>query len=124
MSSQISNKQIDFTVSSNESYFLNVIIGNGQIGSTTFKNLNNDQFSPDIINAPVGMGSLIKGKNSMVVSVVIDVNPDTDNLIVAYYLSKAPKSPDQLSQMNPVGTSSMTLPTNSTAIFVTTLNFI
>ncbi|WP_293311072.1 hypothetical protein [Pedobacter sp. UBA5917] len=124
MSSQISNKQINFPVKGTDSYFLNVVIGNGQTGTTTFKNFNNVQFSPDVLNAPVGKGSSIKGKSSTVVSVVIDVNPDTDNLIVTYYLTNAPKTGEELKNLIPIGISSMTVQTNSTGIFLTTLNFI
>jgi len=124
MSSQISNKQINFTVTGNDFYFLSVVIGNGQTGTTTFKNFNNVQFSPDVLNAPVGNGLSIKGKSSTVVSVVIDVNPDTDNLIVSYYLTNVAKTEDELESLLPVGTSNMTVTTNSTGILLTTLNFV
>lgn len=124
MSSQISNKQINFTVNGNDFYFLSVVIGNGQTGTTTFKNFNNVQFSPDVLNAPVGNGLSIKGKSSTVVSVVIDVNPDTDNLIVSYYLTNVAKTEDELESLLPVGTSNMTVTTNSTGILLTTLNFV
>lgn len=124
MSSQISNKQINCAVNSNDLYFLTVVIGNGQVGSTTFNNFNNVHFSPDVINASVGNGSSIKGKSSTVVSVVVDANPDTDNLIVTYYLTNAPKTDDELKNLLPVGISNLTVQTNSTGVFLTTLNFV
>lgn len=124
MSAQILNKQINCAVNSNDSYFLSVVIGNGQTGTSTFKNFNNVSFSPDVFNAPLGDGSAIKGKSSTVVSVVIDVNPDTDNLIVSYYLTNAAKTEVELEGLTPAGTSNMIVPTNSTGILLTTLNFV
>lgn len=124
MSSQISNKQISFAVQSSSSYFLTVIIGNGQGGSTTFKDFDDEQYSPKVVNVPIGKGSLIKGKSSSIVSVVVDINPDSDNLIVSYFLTTKTKTELELENSEPVVTSTMTVETNSTAVFITTINFI
>lgn len=121
MAAQLVQHDINFTVNPAISYYLTVIIGNGQVGNTTFINGNGDYFVPDIQNVIIGKGSDLKGKILKVVSVVMEVNPANTNIIVSYYISDAVIT--DFTTAVPTNTLPFASQINATVTLVTQLNF-
>ncbi|HUS01199.1 MAG TPA: hypothetical protein VMY77_05705, partial [Chitinophagaceae bacterium] len=101
---------------------LNVVIGNGQVGSTTFQNIDDDIFMPEVENSFIGEGWQITGKSLNVVSVVMEVNPVDDDMIISYWISDAPI--DDLTEVEPTDMLPYSALKNETVSFITRLNFI
>jgi len=114
---------VDFTPDNTNDYFLSVLVGNGQSGSTTFKNPAGDFFSPDVFNVPLGQGRELKGTSLPVVSVVMDINPQTDNMIVSYYITDTEVSEEELETLNPTDIVPFAAGANQTITFFSSLNF-
>lgn len=80
--------EINFSVSTALTYYLSVVIGNGQGGGTTFENPGGTMYDDDtILNALIGTGSAIKGQSVFVDTSVDQINPDNKNIIVSYYIT-------------------------------------
>lgn len=118
------NKQINYAlINTSLSYYLTIVIGNGQSGSTTFRNAQGKKFNPDVENCLVGTGVAINGKTFLAVSTVSQVNPSSLTLLVTYYISTAPLDLDNLDNITPAGSSEVTAGANETYTFETQLKF-
>ena len=122
MPNHIYQDQINVPVQDNSPYFLSVVIGNGQLGSTTFQNLNGQLFSPNVKNESIGIGANIKGRSSNVVSVVMDVNPNTNDMVVSYYVTT--QTVDDLSTIAPTHVAPFSAMQSDTITFILQLKFI
>jgi|GEM_PF-6289953 hypothetical protein len=111
----------NFTVNAASNYFLTVIIGNGQVGSTSFKNINGDFFSPDVKNTVIGSGAALKGNSLNVVSVVMEVNPTNTNIVLSYYISDVVIT--DFTTVAPTDTLPFASQINDTVTLITKLNF-
>ena len=115
---------IDFTPANTKDYFLSVLVGNGQSGSTTFRNPAGDFISPDVFNVPLGRGKQLKGTSLPVVSVVMDINPQTDNMVVSYYITDTEVlDEEELKTLEPTDIVPFAADANQTITFFTSLNF-
>jgi len=125
MASHISQNQISFSVGTSQSYYLHVTIGDGQVGSTTFKNFSGQLFSPKVFNALIGTGAVMQHQTSLVVSVVMDVNPNTDNMSVSYYITTQPlQDPSDLNSLTPVATIPFPAAQSATTTFYTDISYV
>ncbi|WP_439695652.1 hypothetical protein ACFGVS_22390 [Mucilaginibacter sp. AW1-7] len=124
MASNYIPKEIDITIAINSNYYLHVLIGNGQAGATTFKNFEGQIYKPEVFNAVIGKGNDIKGKSTDVISNVLEINPDTDSVIITYYVTdKTLGTTDDLTDDMKAGDSAAAPGANKSLIFDTTLTF-
>jgi hypothetical protein len=114
---------VNFTTKPTKNYFLSVVVGNGQSGSTTFKNPAGTLFSPDVLNVPLGLGQPLKGTTLPLVSVVMDINPQTDNMIVSCFILTQEVTEDQLQTLTPTDSVPFAAQTSQTITFFINLNF-
>ena len=115
---------VDFAPDNTENYFLSILVGNGQSGSTTFRNPAGDFFSPDVFNVPLGKGKQLKGTSLPVVSVVMDINPHTNNMIISYYITdREVLDEEELKTLDPTDRVPFAAEANQTITFFTSLNF-
>lgn len=71
---------------SNADNKLTIVVGNGQVGQSSLKKPSGEYVTGDIQN--VSLGSNIAGKTVFVSTMVTDVNPNTNQTSVSYYLNQ------------------------------------
>ena len=124
MSSNTVRTTVKYTTTDvNQTYYLTVIIGNGQVGSTTFVNADMTIFNPDVENALIGTGSAIINKTFLVSSTGIHANAASLTQIVSYYVSTSPLDLNDLDNVTPAGTSQVATSAAQTYTFITKLQF-
>ncbi|SJZ65913.1 hypothetical protein [Sediminibacterium ginsengisoli] len=111
------------TTDVNQTYYLTVIIGNGQVGSSAFINADMTVFNPDVENALIGTGAAIINKTFLVSTTDIHANPASLTQIVSYYISTAPLDLSNLGNITPAGTSQVETSPAQTYTFITKLQF-
>ena len=106
--------KISHQVTDNENYVLTIIVGEAQIGYSSFKDFEGKYISGNIILHPLGRGKNIRGKTLIITSMVTDVNPNTNLTSITYKLND-----------DNIKTVSKTVESNNSSIFYTTyLSFI
>jgi hypothetical protein len=70
-----------------ETVFITITIGNAQIGGNVlkYKGSNNVIAKGEITNFNLGFGGELKGRTLRVITNILDVNPQTNGVIVTYY---------------------------------------
>lgn len=79
---------INFNVNSETKYYLTIIIGNGQIGNSTFKDVKGRYHTGTIVNTYIGKGTELKDSSILIGSIVTDVNPRTNRTIITYKINE------------------------------------
>ena len=106
--------EISQQVTDQENYFLSIVIGEAQIGYSSFRDFEGKYISGNIVLHPIGKGENIRGKKLIITSMVTDVNPNTNLTSITYRLNDAN-----------IDTVSETVESNNSSIFYTTyLSFI
>lgn len=106
--------EISKQVTDQENYFLTIVVGEAQIGYSSFRDFEGKYISGNIVLHPLGKGENIKGKKLIVTSMVTDVNPNTNLTSITYRLNE-----------ENIKTVSETVESNNSSIFYTTyLSFI
>jgi len=116
------NHSTSIAVIAGNTYFLNVVVGNGNVGSSTFQNINGTLFNPDLTNVLIGLGSDLKGNGLDIVTVVMQVNPASLNLILSYYITDHVVA--DITAIAPTDKIPFNAIANQTVTFTNTLNFI
>ena len=115
--SYIKENEIDGSLSGyseNDIIKLTLVVGEGQYGSSAFKNFNGQIEAGAILNRILGSAGSIKGKKLIITTTVTDTNPDTNRTSVSYQLNG--KNVDTLEYEVEQD--------NGTLVYYTTLNFI
>ena len=79
--------EIEYNVDSGEGYYLTIIFGDGQVGNSTFKDIDGQYHTGAIVNIKIGTGAKLEGKSILIGSVVTDTNPDTNWTSVTYVIN-------------------------------------
>ena len=108
-------------VQDEHTYFLTVIIGNGQVGSSAFTNPAGTLITPDINSSLLGKGINLKETDIVVVSEVMQVNPDQLDLIVSYFVSD--HKVDNIDNETAADSVTFSPEAGQTILFTTTLAF-
>jgi hypothetical protein len=77
-----------------ETIFLTISIGNAQIGGSVVRWKNDPDIlaKGEVVNLDLGTGSLIKGKILKITTNVLDVNDQTNGMVVNHYFYNAEPS--------------------------------
>ena len=78
---------VNLTLSKDQEIFLTITIGNAQIGGNVikFKGSNIAIAKGEITNLNLGMGADITGKTLRAVTNILDVNGQTNGVVVTYF---------------------------------------
>lgn len=79
--------EISYTIESNEDQKIKIVVGQGQIGYSSFKNFDGSYVYGPINNISLGNPNDIKGKILKIGSMVTDVNPHTNLTSIAYLIN-------------------------------------
>jgi hypothetical protein len=82
-------KTIDYKLSNNDEtiIYLSTIIGNAQIGATILTIEKNQFKLKEVENFALGKTSTLKGKNILILTKVVDINPYNNHTIITHSLS-------------------------------------
>jgi hypothetical protein len=82
------NQKKRVIIEDNSDVILNITIGNAQIGGSLirWKNENTNLGKGKITHLTLGRGSVIKGKTLEILTNLVDINEQTNKLIVTYFL--------------------------------------
>jgi hypothetical protein len=69
---------INQRVDKNIEYRLTITIGDGQVGSSSYCNVNGKYVIGDVVNESLGMGLALLNQSILISTMVTDVNPDTN----------------------------------------------
>jgi hypothetical protein len=69
---------INIHVDKNIEYRLTIIIGDGQLGSSSFRNVDGSYVTGDVENEFLGKGLSLMNQSILLSTMVTDVNPDTN----------------------------------------------
>ena len=106
--------EISQQVTDQVDYFLTIVVGEAQIGYSSFRDFEGKYISGNIVLHPIGEGKNIRGKKLIITSMVTDVNPNTNLTSITYKLND-----------ENIKTVSETVESNNSSIFYTTyLSFI
>ncbi len=78
---------LSYNVDSGEGYFLTIVFGNGQVGNSTFKDIDGQYHTGAIVNIKIGTGAKLEGKFILIGSIVTDTNPKTNWTSISYYIN-------------------------------------
>lgn len=76
-----------YDVNSGEGYYLTIIFGNGQVGNSTFKDIDGQYHTGAIVNIKIGTGAKLEGKSILIGSIVTDTNPNSNWTSVTYLIN-------------------------------------
>ncbi len=81
------NETVDLKVSRNENIMLTVTIGNAQIGASVMRLKGSSEViaKGEIENLDLGMGSDLVGKTLKITTNILDMNDQTNGIVVTYY---------------------------------------
>ena len=84
-----SSKTVSLKAASDENVLLTITIGNAQIGGNVvkFKNSSDVIGKGEIINLELGMGADLSGRTLKVTTNILDVNEQTNGIVVTYFFS-------------------------------------
>jgi hypothetical protein len=69
---------INQRVDKNIEYRLTITIGDGQLGSSSFRKVDGSYITGDVVNESLGMGPALLNQSILISTMVTDVNPDTN----------------------------------------------
>lgn len=78
---------ISFNADSGKRYYLTIKFGNGQDGSSSFKDVENNYHTGNILNTIIGTGAKMEGKFILIGSLVTDTNQDTNATTISYFIN-------------------------------------
>lgn len=78
---------ISFDVDSGKRYYLTIKFGDGQDGSSSFKDVENNYHTGNILNTVIGTGAKMDGKYILIGSIVTDTNPHTNATSISYFIN-------------------------------------
>lgn len=83
------SEEVDLKVQKTETILLTVTIGNAQIGGNVirFKGSSDVIAKGEILNLSLGTGAGLIGKTLRVTTNILDVNPQTNGVVVVYFFS-------------------------------------
>jgi len=86
MSVKKRNETVDLKLSSDETIYLTITIGNAQIGGNVLKLIGSDFLvgKGGINNLNLGLGEGLIGKKLVVVTNILDVNEQTNAMVATY----------------------------------------
>jgi hypothetical protein len=84
---EIIKTEKEISVQDTKRYNLTIKVGDGQKGSSSFKNYNGQYPTGIISNEFLGTGEVLKTRPIKIASKVTDVNPNTNNVSVFFYLN-------------------------------------
>lgn len=83
-----SKKSVDLTPGSNSDIFLTITVGNAQIGGSIVRFGDSSIIGKgEIENLNLGKGSELFGKTLQVMTNILDVNEQTNGIVVTYFFS-------------------------------------
>lgn len=84
---QVTKPVVNVTVDKASDIYLNITIGNAQIGGSTVSFLNNPTLlgKGEISNLNLGLGQSLVGQTIQVITNVLDVNSVTNGIVITHY---------------------------------------
>ena len=92
---------------------LSIVLGDGQKGSSSFKNFNGNYVIGAVSDVLLGNAENIKNKSLLISSLVSDVNPNTDLTSITYLINDAEAKSYSEEAESP----------NDSVYYTTTINF-
>ncbi|GHC44916.1 hypothetical protein [Ulvibacter litoralis] len=78
---------ISFNVDSGKRYYLTIKFGEGQDGSSSFKDIEGNYHTGNLVNTQVGTGAKMEGKFILIGSIVTDTNQHTNATSITYLIN-------------------------------------
>jgi len=88
---QVTKPTVTVTVDKTSDIFLDITIGNAQIGGSTVRFINNPNLlgKGAINNLNLGLGQSLAGQTIEIVTNVLDVNKVTNGIVITHYFHNA-----------------------------------
>jgi hypothetical protein len=88
---QVTKPAVTVTVDKTSDIYLDITIGNAQIGGSTVRFLNNPTLigKGTINNLNLGLGQSLVGQTIQVITNVLDVNSITNGIVISHYFHNA-----------------------------------
>lgn len=78
---------VSFNVASGKRYYLTIIFGDGQDGSSSFKDIEGNYHTGNLLNTVIGTGAKMEGKFIVIGSIVTDTNQHTNATSISYFIN-------------------------------------
>ena len=79
--------EFTYNVDSGKGYYLTIVFGDGQVGNSTFKDIDGQYHTGAIVNIKIGTGAKLESKFILIGSIVTDTSPKTNWTSISYYIN-------------------------------------